>query len=114
MKVIAGEGRGAIVYLRTQMHDGPVGPSDDLEARLQADRVLPPERGGDDPRLAHPDSIAGASPVMREYGIGSQLLRDLGLKRLRLLTNSRKNIPNLEAFGLEIVEQIPIFAGLPA
>jgi 3,4-dihydroxy 2-butanone 4-phosphate synthase / GTP cyclohydrolase II len=109
MQMIAKEGRGAIVYLRTQTHDGTQS-SDDLETRLQAGRVAAPERGGDDPRLAHPASLAGtsASPVMREYGIGSQILRDLGLSRLRLLTNSRKNIPNLEAFGLQIVEQIPI------
>lgn len=108
MRLIAKEGRGAIVYLRTQSHDD--GASlDDLEHRLQAARVAAPERGGDDPRLAHPSSIAGqSSPVMREFGIGSQILRDLGLRKLRLLTNSRKNIPNLDAFGLEIVEQIPI------
>lgn len=110
MRMIAKEGRGAIVYLRTHMHDGSVGPSDGLEALLQADQGPAPIRGEDDPRLEHPESIAGAtsSPVMREYGIGSQILRDLGLSKLRLLTNSRKNIPVLDAFSLQIVEQIPI------
>lgn len=110
MRMIAKEGRGAIVYLRTQTHDGQVGSADDLEMRLQAGRVAPIERGSDDPGLTDPASIAGSSvsPVMREYGIGSQILRDLGVAKIKLLTNSRKNIPNLEGFGLQIVEQVPI------
>lgn len=110
MKMIAREGRGAIVYLRTHMHDGQASASDEFEARLQGEGGPSPERGGDEPRQNHPASIVGAtsSPVMREYGIGSQILRDLGLSKLRLLTNSRKNIPVLDAFSLQIVEQIPI------
>jgi len=116
MQMIASEGRGAIVYLRTQ-HIGD--NEGELENRLQSGRVAAPEKGGDDPRLAHPSSLTGssfasASPVMREYGIGSQILRDLGLSRLRLLTNSRKTIPNLDAFGLQIIEQIPILSESPA
>jgi 3,4-dihydroxy 2-butanone 4-phosphate synthase/GTP cyclohydrolase II len=116
MQMIANEGRGAIVYLRTQHISDNEG---ELENRLQSGRVAAPEKGGDDPRLSHPSSLTGssfanASPVMREYGIGSQILRDLGLSRLRLLTNSRKTIPNLDAFGLQIIEQIPILSESPA
>jgi 3,4-dihydroxy 2-butanone 4-phosphate synthase/GTP cyclohydrolase II len=48
-------------------------------------------------------------PTLREYGIGVQILRQLGLSRMRLLTNSRpKAIPGLEAFGIEVVEHVPL------
>ena len=47
----------------------------------------------------------------RDFGIGSQILRDLGLRRLRLLTNQPKRLRGLAGFGLEIAEQIPINAG---
>ena len=45
---------------------------------------------------------------MRDYGVGVQILRELGLSRLRLLTNSRAELPGLDAFGLSISERLPI------
>lgn len=103
MQAIAREGRGAIVYLRHQTH---ADEHADLESRLQTPQAAH-DPGSDDPHLSHP--AANAVPRdMRDNGIGSQILRDLGLTRLRLLTTSRKNLPNLEAFGIEVVEQIPI------
>ena len=45
---------------------------------------------------------------LREYGIGAQILVDLGLKTIRLLTNNPKKIVGLEGYGLEVVEQLPI------
>ena len=45
---------------------------------------------------------------LREYGIGAQILSQLGLSRLRLLTNSRRAIPGLEAFGLHVEEHVPL------
>jgi 3,4-dihydroxy 2-butanone 4-phosphate synthase/GTP cyclohydrolase II len=44
----------------------------------------------------------------REFGIGGQILRDLGLRRLRVLSDHPKAMPGLNGFGLEIVEQVPI------
>jgi 3,4-dihydroxy 2-butanone 4-phosphate synthase/GTP cyclohydrolase II len=44
----------------------------------------------------------------REFGIGGQILRDLGLKRLRVLTNNPRRLHHLQAFGLEVVESVPI------
>ncbi len=91
MRAIRREGRGAVVYLRQQ------GEGDSLEARLQSPtRPTDP----DSPRLAH--------GVLREFGIGGQILRDLGLSRLRLLTNSRTDLPGLDGFGIEIVERVPL------
>lgn len=96
MHAIQSAGRGAIVYLRTQGE----GEASDLEGQLQFPRAL----GG--------RSGVGASntipEAMRDYGVGGQILRDLGLTRLRLLTNRAKSFPGLEAFGLEIVERVPL------
>ncbi|MBL0921498.1 MAG: 3,4-dihydroxy-2-butanone-4-phosphate synthase [Phycisphaerales bacterium] len=102
MRAIQREGRGAIVYLR------PEGEGDSLAARLQALR-----RGGYHPEqhdLTHPGGPgAHASPMhLREFGVGGQILRDLGLHKLRLLTNHPKDLPGLEAFGLEVVEHVPL------
>jgi 3,4-dihydroxy 2-butanone 4-phosphate synthase / GTP cyclohydrolase II len=45
---------------------------------------------------------------LREYGLGAQILADLGLKKIRLLTNNPRKVVGLEGYGLEIVEQLPI------
>lgn len=97
MKMIQDAGRGAIVYLRTQGD----GEAADLEGQLQS------------PRTTASTRLAGGTSnvipeAMRDFGVGGQILRDLGLKRLRLLTNRAKSFPGLEAFGLEIVERVPL------
>lgn len=103
MRAVQESGRGAIVYLR------PEGSGDELSQRLVAlRRHVPIER--DSPDLTSPSGVGAAAVPMhqRDFGIGGQILSDLGLRKMRLLTNHRKDFPGLEAFGLEIVERVPI------
>jgi len=105
MRAIQREGRGAIVYLRPE----GMGTAADLSTRLSALR----RRSGagiDSPDLTHPEGPGGQAVPMhqREFGVGGQILRRLGISKLRLLTNSSRTMPGLEAFGLEIVERVPI------
>lgn len=97
MELIRREGRGAIVYLRTSR---PVEePGDKLEDRLQTLR-------GASRRDADTPALSAGPNELREFGVGGQILRDLGLTKLRLITNSNRELPGLSAFGLEIVERI--------
>ncbi|MCA9282414.1 MAG: 3,4-dihydroxy-2-butanone-4-phosphate synthase [Phycisphaeraceae bacterium] len=101
MKAIQEAGRGAVIYLR------PEGIGDELHNRLTALR-----RGfaplDDAPDLKSASGIGASALPMhdREYGIGSQIVRDLGISKLRLLTTHARDLPSLDAFGLEIVEQV--------
>lgn len=85
------EGRGVIVYLPSQ---------GDLLAELQA------AKGG--PRESTPNTKKAVSAPLREYGLGAQVLRDLGMRRLRLLTNNPMKLAGIEGYGLEIVEFVPL------
>jgi 3,4-dihydroxy 2-butanone 4-phosphate synthase/GTP cyclohydrolase II len=97
MERIAREGRGALVYLRQE------GRGIGLENKLHAYRL---QDGGLDTVDAN---IALGFPAdRRDYGIGAQILRDLGLSNLRVLTNNPKKTSRLEVYGLHIIEQIPI------
>jgi 3,4-dihydroxy 2-butanone 4-phosphate synthase/GTP cyclohydrolase II len=104
MAAIQREGRGAIVYLRTTTP----GASSPLEAMLET-RLQSMRRAGevnpDVPNL-QATQPAGHPHLLREFGVGGQILRDLGLSKLRLLTRGRTALPGLEAFGLEIVERV--------
>jgi len=50
----------------------------------------------------------GYRPDLRDYGIGAQILADLGLKRIRLITNNPRKIIGLEGYGLEVVDRVPL------
>ena len=101
------EGHGVLVYLR------PEGAGEGLAERFQ-EWMYPATTSalveGDDPDLfALSGAVARALPMdRREFGIGGQILRDLGLRRLRVLSNSPIRLQHLQAFGLEVVESVPI------
>lgn len=109
MRMIQGAGRGVILYMRpTSQGDKPLSGSAALEQRLQTMRrhgVMSLDQETARAVRAHEAHLPQA---MRDFGIGGQILRELGLSKLRLLTNHQTDLPGLEAFGLEVVERVPI------
>ncbi len=105
MRVIQQAGHGALIYLRPELSGDGLRQRILQIARPQNDDVNAPD-------LTRYDSIASRVQPMenREFGIGGQILRDLGLSKLRILTNTPKHMTGLGAFGLEIVEQVPVHA----
>lgn len=98
MEMIAAEGTGVILYIRHQEGRG-IGLLDKLHAYNLQDRGLDTVEANE--ALGHPAD-------KRDYGIGSQILYDLGVRKIRLLTNNPKKIYGLEGFGLEVTERVPI------
>jgi len=98
MEMIAADGVGVILYIRHQEGRG-IGLLDKLHAYNLQDRGLDTVEANE--ALGHPAD-------KRDYGIGSQILYDLGIRKIRLLTNNPKKIYGLEGFGLEVVERVPI------
>lgn len=99
MTMIQSEGKGAIVYLRQE------GRGIGLHNKLKAYELQ--EQGLD---TVEANEKLGLPADKRDYGIGAQIIRDLGLRKLRILTNNPKKVNRLEVYGLQIVEQIPIRA----
>ena len=93
MALIAREGAGVVVYL----HQTGLG------LRADGDRIL--THGDDFQRFTPSDPH---NETQHEAGIGAQILADLGLKRIRLLTNHPRKVPGLEGFGVEIVDQVAV------
>jgi 3,4-dihydroxy 2-butanone 4-phosphate synthase/GTP cyclohydrolase II len=98
------EGRGVIVYLPSQRN---------LDLELQ--RL---QTGEDGSREAHDSVAPGRNAAeaegtqqrgaLREYGLGAQVLRELGLHKIRLLSNNPRKIAGIRGYGLEVVETVPL------
>jgi len=97
MQQIEAEGRGVVLYMRQE------GRGIGLPAKLRAYRLQ--EQGLD---TVEANLRLGFPMDLRDYGVGAQMLCDLGLKTIRLLTNNPKKVVGLQGYGLEIVEQLPI------
>ena len=97
MEMIAADGRGVIVYLDQE------GRGIGLLNKLKAYELQ--DRGAD---TVEANEQLGFKPDLRNYGIGAQILLDLGLKSIRLITNNPRKMVGLEGYGLRIGERVPI------
>ena len=98
LKMIQKEGKGVVLYMRQE------GRGIGLENKLHA-YALQEKEGLD---TVEANERLGFLPDKRDYGIGAQILKDLGITKMRLLTNNPKKFKALEGYGLEIVERVSI------
>jgi 3,4-dihydroxy 2-butanone 4-phosphate synthase/GTP cyclohydrolase II len=96
MQMIQEAGKGAVIYLRQEGRG--IGLHNKLKAYALQDNGLD---------TVEANVKLGLPVDRRDYGIGAHILRDLGLTRLRILTNNPKKVSRLEVYGIEVVEQLP-------
>ena len=101
LQAIENEGRGVFLYMRQEGRG--IGIHNKLKAYALQDDGLD---------TVEANIALGFAPDPRQYGVGAQILIDLGVKKMRLLTNNPQKRVGLEGFGLEIVGQEPIIAGV--
>ena len=97
MRAVAEEGEGVIVYM--QQEGRGIGLMNKMKAYHLQDEGLD---------TVEANQRLGLAPDLRDYGIGAQILKDLGLRRIRFMTNNLTKVVGLQGFGLEIVERVPI------
>ena len=97
---ILNEQGGVLLYLHIS------GRSPENLIQLLQAHLLPPE--------GQPRPSRAGAPALREFGTGAQILTDLGIRRIRLLTNNPKKLVALKGFGLEVVERVPLEVGANA
>ncbi len=96
MKMVEEEGKGVIVYMRQE------GRGIGLVNKIKAYALQ--EEGQD---TVEANIASDLKPDLRDYGIGAQILVDLGVHKMRLMTNNPKKIVGLEGYGIEITKRIP-------